>query len=430
MKDNNKEIDFGIIENAELNELESLSEKVAPVSSDDKKKILEMSKRKFNIRNNDNADHNEDTVSGSEPYRPRTLWKIFASAAACIAIVGGIAGGAALLHRNGGINGSDIEATTVTEEATSLPGDVIEQHEVFFRKGDSPESPVVLTGSNIKEAEACYIPDANGEGQFVINGELDEEGKQLFAEVTAELAGTGTPISIWVDGECVSAPKVNSAITDGRFIISGNFDLETAQALANKLSSCNTAYGLTSDSLKYGNDHADLVNQCLSEFVDNADDSITEAFCCEYDINGDDIPELFIQYHTDDPESPYPNVCELYSLQNGKYQKLEISSKLIQTHFNNKDGIIISQCLEDFDKHQIYRLNDDGSITLLYEFRVIVEGQTISYTINGEKCSEEEWNKKFNEIVTDDVEYLDELTKVFYNKNDDGGYLNYLDELK
>ncbi|WP_295066605.1 hypothetical protein [Ruminococcus sp.] len=416
MKDNNKEVDFGIIENAELSELESLSEKVAPVSSDDKKKILEMSKRKFNIRNNDITDHNEDTVSGSEPYRPRTMWKIFASVAACAVIVGGIAGGAALLHRNGGINGSDVESTTVTEEPTSLPGDVIEQHEVFFRKGDSPESPVVLTGKSIKKASMSYMPDANGDGQYVINGELDQEGADIFSQVTAELAGTGTPISIWVDGECVSAPTVNSSILNGRFMITGNFDAETAQALADKLSNCNTAYGETADGLKYGDAHADLIGQCMDEFIDNADDNITDAFYCEYDINGDNIPELFIQYHTDDPESPFPNVSELYSLQNGKYQKLEISSKLIQTHFNNKDGIIISQCLEDFDKHQIYKLNDDGSITLLYEFKMVVEDQNISYSINGEKCSEEEWNKKFNEIVTDDVEYLDELTKEFYQK--------------
>ena len=45
-----------------------------------------------------------------------------------------------------------------------------------------------------------------------------------------------------------------------------------------------------------------------------------------------------------------------------------------------------------------------------------VEGKYYIYSINGEKCSEEEWNKKFNEIVTDDVEYLDELTKEFYQK--------------
>ncbi len=415
MKDNNKEIDFGIIENAELSELESLSEKVAPTGSDEKKKILEMSRRKFNINNNDIADHNEDTVSGSEPYRPRTMWKVFASAAACIAIVGGIAGGAALLHRNGSINGSDIEETTVSEESTSLPIDSIKQHEVFFRKGDSPESPVVLTGSNIQKAGMYYMPDENGEGQYIVNGELDQEGTNIFAQVTAELAGTGTPISIWVDGECVYSPTVNSSIADGKFIISGNFDAETAQALADKLSNCNTAYGLTSDGLKYGNNHVDLLNQCLQELIDNADDNITDAFYCEYDINGDDIPELFIQYFTSNaPESS--SVCELYSLQGEKYTRLDLKSQNMWVHHNNKDGIIITKPFTETNTYLVFRLNEDGRTTLLHELRNMVEEGKITYTIDGKECTEEEWNAKLSEVKPEDVEWLDELTKDFYHK--------------
>lgn len=415
MKGNNKEVDFGIIENAELSELESLSKKVAPVSSDEKKKILEMSKRKFNIRNNDITDHNEDTVSGSEPYRPRTLWKIFASVAACAVIVGGIAGGAALLHRNGGINGSDVESTTVTEEPTSLPGDVIEQHEVFFRKGDSPESPVVLTGKNIKKASMSYMPTANGDGQYVINGELDQEGADIFSQVTAELAGTDTPISIWVDGECVSAPTVNSSILDGRFMITGNFDAETAQALADKLSNCNTAYGETADGLKYGDAHADLIGQCMDEFIDNADDSITDAFYCEYDINGDDIPELFIQYFTSNaPESS--SVCELYALKGDKYEAITTKSENIWVHHNNKDGIIIVKANSSPAIYLVFKLNENNELELQTQLQCSVVGDKEVYTIDREECTEEEWNAKLSEVKPEDVEYLDELTKDFYHR--------------
>ena len=413
MKDNNKEIDFGIIENAELSELESLSKKVAPVSSDEKKKILEMSRRKFNINNNDIADHNEDTVSGSEPYRPRTMWKVFASAAACIAIVGGIAGGAALLHRNGSINGSDIEETTVSEESTSLPIDSIKQHEVFFRKGDSPESPVILTGSNIKKAEMCLL-DENDGSEYAIQVAFDEEGQQLFAEATSEIAGTETPISVWVDGECISTHIVDGIMSTG-FMIHGNFDAETAIALADKLLNCNTAYGLTSDGLKYGNDHVDLVNQCLQELIDNADDSITDAFYCEYDINGDDIPELFIQYFTSNaPESS--SVCELYSLQGEKYTRLDLKSQNMWVHHNNKDGIIITKPFTETNTYLVFRLNEDGRTTLLHELRNMVEEGKITYTIDGKECTEEEWNAKLSEVKPEDVEWLDELTKDFYHK--------------
>ena len=40
MKNENKEVDFGIIENAGLNELESLSQKVIPAGTEEKNKSL------------------------------------------------------------------------------------------------------------------------------------------------------------------------------------------------------------------------------------------------------------------------------------------------------------------------------------------------------------------------------------------------------
>ncbi|WP_028518983.1 SecDF P1 head subdomain-containing protein [Ruminococcus flavefaciens] len=413
MKDNNKEIDFGIIENAELSELESLSKKIAPVSSDEKKKILEMSRRKFNINNNDIADHNEDTVSGSEPYRPRTMRKVFTAVAACIAIVGGIAGGAALLHRNGSINGSDIEETTVSEESTSLPIDSIKQHEVFFRKGDSPESPVILTGSNIKKAEMCLL-DENDGSEYAIQVAFDEEGQQLFAEATSEIAGTETPISIWVDGECISTRIVDGIMSTG-FMIHGNFDAETAIALTDKLSNCNTAYGLTSDDLKYGNNHVDLLNQCLQEFIDNADDNITDAFYCEYDINGDDIPELFIQYFTSNaPESS--SVCELYALKGNKYEAITTKSENIWVHHNNKNGIVIIKANSSPTIYLVFKLNENNELELQTQLQCTVVGDKEVYTINREECTEEEWNAKLSEVKPEDVEWLDELTKDFYHK--------------
>lgn len=421
MKDNNKELDFGIMENADISELESLSEKVAPTGSVEKKKILEMSRRKYDIKMSQDTASDEDTVSGSEPYRPRTMWKILASAAACIAIIGGIAGGASLIkkHKNEPDAVFSPSPTTAVEATSPMTdAEIITQHEVFFRRGDSENGEIILTGENIAGAVVNYLPvDVEAtEMVYAVKCTLDSEGTELFAKATEELAGTDTPISIWVDGECVYSPIVTSAISNGELLIQGNFDAETAQALAEKLSNGNGGYGLTSDGIKYGNDHAELITQCMDEFIDNADDSITDAYYCEYDINGDDIPELFIQYYTNDPEYS-GSICQLYSLQGESYQKLDISSRNIQVHHNNKDGIIITQSLEDCDKNLIYQLNNDGSITLLYDFRIAVENQTVIHTINGEKYTAEDWDKKLTEITTDDVEWLDELTKDFYHHN-------------
>jgi hypothetical protein len=407
MKDNNKEIDFGIIENAEMNELESLSEKVTPAGSDEKKKILEMSKRKFNTRNNDTESYHEDSVSGSEPYRPRTMWKLFASAAACIAIVGGIAGGAALLRRNGSPAATP-ETTTIadiTEEPTTA---VISQSEVLFIKGGDIDGPVILNGLNIKSAKVTYLPNADGtEFEYVVNIELDEEGARIFEEVTTELAGTGTPISIWVNGECVSAPTVNSAIFNGNMIISGNFDANTATELADKLENSKGPYG----GPVYTKDYGQLIMDCMADLIKN-DSSITDLYYCDYDINGDDVPELFIQYFSDKPDPDFPNgVCELYVLKNEKYEKITAKSEKMWVHHGNKDGIIIIHANADPIIYMVFKLNDNNELELQTNFRCAIQNGKEVYTIDGEECSEEEWNEELKKVKPDDVEWLDELAK-------------------
>ncbi|WP_303834393.1 hypothetical protein [Ruminococcus flavefaciens] len=114
---NKKEVDFGIMENAEINELETLSEKVPAAGNEEKTRILEMSRRKYNMRKNDIAAADEESVSGSEPYRPRTLRKVIFSAAACTILVGGIAGGVYLM-KNKHTFKTDSSGSAVTEPAT------------------------------------------------------------------------------------------------------------------------------------------------------------------------------------------------------------------------------------------------------------------------------------------------------------------------
>ena len=64
--------------------------------------------------------------------------------------------------------------------------------------------------------------------------ELTSEGATKFSEATGRLAGTGS-ISIWMDDTMISAPTVNTQITDGKAIISGSFTAESATELANKI---------------------------------------------------------------------------------------------------------------------------------------------------------------------------------------------------
>lgn len=136
-----------------------------------------------------------------------------------------------------------------------------EMASLTFRKGtDSetddegntiPTGEIVLEGGDVAEAKAVYRPnDSSGEYENLIELTLNASGKDKFAEATSELAGTGTPISIWMDNTMISAPSVNSAITDGSAVITGNFTEESANKLANQINSGALPFKLETTSFK------------------------------------------------------------------------------------------------------------------------------------------------------------------------------------
>ncbi len=95
---------------------------------------------------------------------------------------------------------------------------------------------VVLEGKDVKEAAGVYGQlDSNGGAGWYVSLELNESGKKAFADATARLSKENGTISIWLDDYCFSAPTVNTAITDGKAMITGDFDQEGATALANKI---------------------------------------------------------------------------------------------------------------------------------------------------------------------------------------------------
>jgi len=90
---------------------------------------------------------------------------------------------------------------------------------------------VVITGSDIAKAEAVMQKAQSGVGnEYVVALTLNDEGKGKFADATRK--SIGQQIAIVYDGEIISAPSVNSAITDGHAIITGMADFEEANKLA------------------------------------------------------------------------------------------------------------------------------------------------------------------------------------------------------
>lgn len=84
----------------------------------------------------------------------------------------------------------------------------------------------VLSGTDLKDAREQTTQ--NNQNQVAI--EFTDEGAKKFADLTA--ANVGRTISILLDGQVLTAPRVNEAITGGKAVITGSRNLEEAHNLA------------------------------------------------------------------------------------------------------------------------------------------------------------------------------------------------------
>ena len=129
------------------------------------------------------------------------------------------------------------ETDFIPEQAVKELGDTAM---LTFREGTgvdaegNPTGNIVLEGKDLETAQAAVITDqVTGRDQYVVQFSLKGDGAQKFAEATA--ANVGKVISIWMDNTMLSAPTVNTAITEGKGYIEGNFTSESALALAEKI---------------------------------------------------------------------------------------------------------------------------------------------------------------------------------------------------
>ena len=105
------------------------------------------------------------------------------------------------------------------------------------------ESTVILTGADVESAAATY----NSEDKtYAVSLKLSSDGAVKFSEATGRLVGK--TISIWMDETCISYPTVNQQISNGDAMISGNFDADSAKALADKITAGALPFELKTDS--------------------------------------------------------------------------------------------------------------------------------------------------------------------------------------
>nr|WP_202495831.1 protein translocase subunit SecD [Streptomyces sp. SID4982] len=97
--------------------------------------------------------------------------------------------------------------------------------------------PAAVDGTEVKNAKAVF--DTQGASGWQVQMNFTSSGAKKFADVTSELAKNQAPqneFGIVLDGDVVSSPFVQQAITGGQAEISGSFKQEEAQSLANMLS--------------------------------------------------------------------------------------------------------------------------------------------------------------------------------------------------
>jgi preprotein translocase subunit SecD len=101
---------------------------------------------------------------------------------------------------------------------------------LFFSLDPTGWKDTALDGKHFRTATTVLDPTTN---RPVVQITFDSEGGRLFQELTKK--NIGKQIAIFVGGELVSAPTVNSEITGGVAVITGSNDIREAQKLAQDL---------------------------------------------------------------------------------------------------------------------------------------------------------------------------------------------------
>lgn len=111
----------------------------------------------------------------------------------------------------------------------------LSQEEIVKKPVSEVFIPTGLDGSLLKKSELQFGYQSSGSvsGKPVVGLTFNEEGKELFAKITRE--NKGQLLAIFLDGNPISIPVINEEISDGKAIISGNFQTKEAKELVRNL---------------------------------------------------------------------------------------------------------------------------------------------------------------------------------------------------
>jgi len=98
----------------------------------------------------------------------------------------------------------------------------------------APE-PFIKTDLTGRFLDKAILEFNQSTGEAVVSLQFDAEGSLLFEKITKE--NIGKQVAIFLDGEPISVPTVNEAISGGKAQISGNFTPTEAKLLVGRLNS-------------------------------------------------------------------------------------------------------------------------------------------------------------------------------------------------
>ncbi len=98
-----------------------------------------------------------------------------------------------------------------------------------------PYTDTGLTGRYLESAALEFAGGQSGQlaNEPIVSITFTTEGGKLFEQITRD--NTGEQLAIFLDGEIISAPRINEAILGGRATISGGFTPDEAKELAQNL---------------------------------------------------------------------------------------------------------------------------------------------------------------------------------------------------
>jgi len=146
-----------------------------------------------------------------------------------------------------GVDNAETAKTQIGATAQLYFAEITTDDEYMFalqdENGEEIRFNVLLTGDYVANAyRQVYQESQNSIGQQAVSLEFTQEGAELFETATAR--NIGKPLYIFMDGEVLSAATVNSVISGGNAVITGDFTAAYADELSSRIRAGSLPFGL------------------------------------------------------------------------------------------------------------------------------------------------------------------------------------------